>query len=267
LTTTNTKIGDLLSAELKPLTRLRANGEILTRPPEVESLITETLELDWDTFVQRSEIVDQADSAFVKEEVLVFLFREALRAGNSDQAEEISTVLFRRVGGQIEKYGKKLSAKYSEEAAGDMFGDLFLQISDTTSDKSDFAQVKFGKYLKRICYGSCKKYWKREKNDNKTLFFDQIDPETEKPFEVEAEEKRFSETELKDVRKGLNILPEPNRTAFILRHYEGLQVESKKPDEWTISKHFGKTERTIRNWLNKAENLLDVWRTEQRGES
>jgi len=263
--TTTTKIDDLFGIKSKPLTRRQKNGETLTRPPEIEAAMGEILNLEWPVFLQRAGFTDRKDPQYVPEEVLVFLLREALSAGNGEAADEICRILFERVQGRIEKYARKVAPAYSEEAGGDMLNDLFMLICNLNSDKCDFAQVRFWKFLKRVCYGSCKKYWKRQENDLRTVFFDQTDPDSEKPFEIKAEEKNYSAVELGDLQKGLNVLPEPIRTAFVLRFCEGWQVESIDPDEPTISRHFGKTERTIRNWLRKAEELLDVWRREQGG--
>ena len=63
-------------------------------------------------------------------------------------------------------------------------------------------------------------------------------------------------------KEGLNILKEPYRTVFILYYYEDWPIESKDPSKMTISKHFKKTEKTIRNWLKEAREQLRRWRDE-----
>ena len=65
------------------------------------------------------------------------------------------------------------------------------------------------------------------------------------------------------LREGLLLLPEPIRTAFVLHHYDGWQIESNDPQAPTIAKHFGKTPRTIRNWMAQAEAILESWRGEK----
>jgi len=47
---------------------------------------------------------------------------------------------------------------------------------------------------------------------------------------------------------------------FVLRHYEGWPIEDKDPSVPTISRHFQRTPRTIRNWMREAENVLAAWR-------
>lgn len=262
-TATKTKTGDLLKTELRPLTRCQANGDLLTRLPETEKAIREILELDWGALIERLKITDKENPLFIIEEVLVFLLRAALAAGKIVESEQISEILFKRVEKRIKSYARKFVPKaYVEEAVGDMLGDLFMKICNIESDKCDFAQIRFWLFFKRLCGESWGKYQAQGKLDDWSLFLDKPDPRTEKPGELEAEEKNYSATDWQDIRKGLNVLPEPIRTAFILRYGEGWQVESKDPAEVTISRHFAKTERTIRNWLTRAEELLTDWRAE-----
>ena len=61
--------------------------------------------------------------------------------------------------------------------------------------------------------------------------------------------------------EGLEQLPQNLRHAFLLRHYVGKKIgpDSLADDdggELTIAAQFGRTGRTIRNWLNEASRLL-----------
>ena len=66
------------------------------------------------------------------------------------------------------------------------------------------------------------------------------------------------------IKAALHQLEEPIRSAYLLRHHQGWPIEDKDPNVRTISRHFGKTPRTIRNWLSRADELLEAWRGEQR---
>ena len=46
---------------------------------------------------------------------------------------------------------------------------------------------------------------------------------------------------------------------------EGWPVEDRDPNVPTISRYFGKTSRTIRNWLAQAEERLAAWRDGEAG--
>src|SRR5260370_5666391 len=54
-------------------------------------------------------------------------------------------------------------------------------------------------------------------------------------------------------REGLSMLKEPYRTAFILRYYEGWQIDAKEPSVPTLSRYFKKSPRTLQTWLTLAE--------------
>ena len=50
---------------------------------------------------------------------------------------------------------------------------------------------------------------------------------------------------------------EPNvLDAFLLHHYWGVPIDSKEPDKHTLRKHFGVSEKTVRNWLRRAEEAF-----------
>ena len=61
-------------------------------------------------------------------------------------------------------------------------------------------------------------------------------------------------------RAALAALPEPLRTAFVLKHYAGYSEESADPDENTIARVLGVSGRTVRNYLRRAQDLLGPWR-------
>ena len=80
---------------------------------------------------------------------------------------------------------------------------------------------------------------------------------------IPGEENLFSSfDEFNLAKQALGTIKEPFRTAFILRYFEDWPIESNDPDQPTISKFFGKTSRTIRYWLQKAETALEKWRGE-----
>ncbi len=108
------------------------------------------------------------------------------------------------------------------------------------------------------------KYLKYQRSDRKTDFIDAPVGENETPYDLEAEKPDgYSAVDWADGQKGLEVLPEPMRTAYILRHGNNWQIESIEDGVPTLSKHFGKTERTIRNWLAEADRRLQKWKETQ----
>jgi len=63
------------------------------------------------------------------------------------------------------------------------------------------------------------------------------------------------------VAEGLSQLPENLRTAFMLKHWAGFPEHSADPsDRATIASIMGVSDRTVRNYLVRAEILLNNWR-------
>ena len=65
-------------------------------------------------------------------------------------------------------------------------------------------------------------------------------------------------------------LPLRLRRVFLLRHYVGMKIGSDnlakdEAGELTIAAHFGRTGRTIRNWLKEADRLLTEFQEKHDG--
>ena len=259
------KLIDLLKTELKPLTHRGADGETYRRVPKVESEIQGALHIKATDWLARIGINDTEHPYFVSEECLVYVLRGALSASQSDLVDAVTVALYERVEKRIYGYVYKTNFPeyYREEAAADMVGDLFMKLSNLETDACDFAQVRFWMYLKRLSSESRDKYLRYESNDRETDFIDAPSGDDETVNEIKASESEYSTVDWADGQKALEILPEPLRTAYILRNGKNWQIESLEPNVPTLSKHFGKTERTIRNWLVRAEKMLSEWREAQ----
>ena len=62
------------------------------------------------------------------------------------------------------------------------------------------------------------------------------------------------------VATALTAMPEPLRTAFVLKHYGAYKEESADPTEQTIASILSVTGRTVRNYLQRANRILEDWR-------
>jgi hypothetical protein len=66
------------------------------------------------------------------------------------------------------------------------------------------------------------------------------------------------------VAEGLAQLPGQYRTAFMLKHWAGFPESSVNPaDKATIAAVMGVSDRTVRNYLSRAESILNSWRTSE----
>lgn len=260
--------------EVRPLTRRTIDGNVLTRSAEVEAQIAQALRLEPLELQRRMGVADREDSDYLKEETLVYLIRETRRQGNADFCRRGTEALLQRCVPQARKYLGALGEQEFDQAFSDLTTQVLEMILDLASDKGDFLQVRFGRKLKLLAIDVFRRY------------IDQINEDTEKlvPWssiagnddQGEEDERRRvqlppemrSPDPMKDrkllAKEALRQIPEPQRTAFILFHYDGWPIESKDTHCPSISRQFGRTPRMIHNWLKMAEEILERWRGEHR---
>ncbi len=146
---------------------------------------------------------------------------------------------------------------------------LFVQILDLGSDKGDFLQVRFWVVLERRhttpVFNNQLKQLKFGQNSIPLTSLEGYDSEdTNALVRPQSIESEVIEKDL--IRAALSQLREPLRSVYLLRHYYGWPIEDQDPNVQTISRHFNKTPRTIRNWFTEAEKCLEAWREENRDE-
>lgn len=262
------EFGIVSVVEVRPLTRRNKEGRLYERLPDVEHQIASVLSLSESDLIARLKVKDEGSSSYLKEECLVYLLREFTMRGNDYISDEIAIALTDRCTGYISQHARKFVPGYMvEECIQDIVSDAFSQILNMEeTSQGEFSQVRFWSFLSRIAIQYSYKYKARTGYDLRTLHFgnEREDYDSENMnqgiSDVEDTVATLTSDDLIDLKKGLRVLNEPVRTAFILCHYEGWQIESNDPYLPTISKYFGKTPRTIRNWLASAENSLREWR-------
>ena len=256
----------------EPLTRTSADGEAYQRHTVVDSQIREALRLYPEELRKRAEIRDDASPDFIKEEALVYLIRHYHKTENRQCVDDLSECLLTRCASLVNNNLSSLGSAWQEDASSEVFADLFGMILDLDSDRGDFLQVRFWVVLKRITVDVFRKMMRVEQS---TIPLDSLtgyDGEAVATAEVEVPAPSMHvtgsvETEVIDrilIRDALSQLDEPIRSAFLLRHYAGWPIEDQDPSARTISKHFGRTPRTISNWLVSAEESLEAWREAQK---
>lgn len=239
-----------------PLTRRTKEGIPYTRPDAVEQQIGETLILSPSMLVLRARIRNRSDPKYLHDECLVYFLREYRRQGNKEIVNELSTVLLERWSETIEKKLLGLGQQFVHEAYSEVVDRLFNLILDLGSDCGDHLQIRFAAVLKRIRIDVYRKYRpladhaEDMSGEDEGLTMALVDP-TPTPEQYILDEERTHEGV-----EAVASLPEPIRTAYMLRHYEDWLTEDKDPTVMTISRYFRKDPRTIRYWLTKAEGLL-----------
>lgn len=259
--------------QVRPLTRRGKDGRVLTRSPEVEAQIAEALGLDPPALRRRVAVVDRECSQYLKEETLVYLLREHHRQGDGDSCNMLADALLRRCAPQANKYLRALAEQEFESAYADLVGQVSEIILDLGSDRGDFLQVRFGLKLKQLAIDAFRRYSGRINEDTRTLVSWSSVSGYEGPDDDEGSRRALLPDQLRtptaqeDRRlqgnEALRHIPEPQRTAYVLFHFDGWPIESKDVHNPSISRFFSRDPRTIRNWLKMAEQALERWRGEQ----
>ncbi|MCY7347386.1 MAG: hypothetical protein LH614_14350 [Pyrinomonadaceae bacterium] len=247
------------STGIKPLTKRTMRGELYLRRADAELQIEKVLMLEKPQILEMlggSERRDEADCLL--DETLVYLFREARRAGDDELFNQLYTKLNRRTW----KLFLKFRSTFHSQADFEDFGQktetaILRKLLNTDSDRADFAQVQFGSFI----ISEAKSVWKQ---NLATIKRDQGFLDT--PREDDDDETGANELEnlavgdLSDerkmiIREGLSKLsPDQQTVAAML--LDGFQIESKDKNELTISRLLGVSSRTIRNWIKEMRSAL-----------
>lgn len=231
--------------DVKPLTKIcKRTGEAFFRPDEVTNDIIRFLKL-------LNENAHIELSSF-KCETLVYMYREKFY-DDEEMTGKIWEIL-------SEKVLKVLTAKkeFFEEDADfdDFFGDIQLKlikrISDLKSNSADFAQVNFYEYVKSLMLNEMRL---QQKHYNRFVPMETTNDDGEIiPFEL-PDNAISPEKELV-LKRAVAALPSSIKEVFVLYHFDGWKIHSNDPEEITISFLYGKSEKTIRNWIRQAEETV-----------
>ena len=241
---------------VKPLTR---NG--YKRLAKVEQQIAGSKMLDGPAIMERARQRDEDAPDFLAPEALVYFIRDAIE--NED--ERVRDGLIRELLKRCNPYFRGRFRGVSREDREDLQSHVQLMIVEdlfAADDRSDFMQVRFWSYLQRRCIDACRVTF-RHAEDTESLdtgFSGEAGSEGQTRLDQEVD-RQLSPEELAMVSEGLEQLPRDLRHVFLLRHYVGMKIgpDSLADDEGaepTIAAQFGRSGRTIRNWLNEARRLL-----------
>lgn len=257
--------GDDPPGELRPLTRLcRESGEVYRRDSTIERQIKAALCLVPETLLTHATIADIEAADYLKEESLIYLIRDHLRQGRQEVAGKLCEILAGRCVALIIRYLGRFGQMAVEDAHDRVMTQVWERILDLKSDRGDFFQVRFWQAFRPFV---AKAYHqaKAEHRRNAPL------PESEdEPWpDGVGEGAGASLPSIDNVERAmeldeiLGLLPERHRTALIMRDVLGFPVESKEVGEPTISRYFGKTPRSIRNWFDEIKRIGRAWRDDR----
>lgn len=244
------------------------------RDTAVERQIQSALILTDEQIVANARIHEKQNDGYLQEEAIVYLIKVSKQEENENLYNALSNVLLERIGHQVKFFLRSFDQGLKEDAYIEFLARLFQQIL-RADGKGDFLQVKFWLALNRLSITVFHRFHSREQRERKLLDpgefsaleeDDEGEEDTDEDF-VEPEhlipgENRWSSIEQQSlIAEAMQNLDGDVREAYFLHHFLGWQIETIDPNELSVSDHFGKTPKTIRNWLHKADAALEKkWR-------
>ncbi|EIM72742.1 ECF subfamily RNA polymerase sigma-24 factor [Nitratireductor aquibiodomus RA22] len=252
--------------QIAPLTRGRCK-----RLERTEREIVSALELPGQELVRRAECADERDPLFLSVESLVFFIRRAIHSSDTKTRDALFRLLFER----CRPFFRGKFRGFDRETREDLQGDVMRKVVEdlfAPDDRGDYMQERFWDYLTKKTVDACRTAF-RHSGDTESLdsgFSGEGNSEGLTLLEKQADE-RLSPEQLSMISDGLAKLPPRLRQVFLLRHYVGMKIGADNPadepeGEVTIARRYGRSGRTIRNWLKEADALLAGFRENENGE-
>ena len=228
------------------------------REPEVVVQIEALRACGRGEFRRRVEIRVHTQPGFVSEEALVYFVRERHLAGQGAEAGDLIALLEERCRKRVARTlvgWSQMTPTQREDCYHDLISQMFLAVISMET-KDEFWEVRFWHCLDWKLSNLAQKYHAIAQNE---FVPDSAINEDGKAYDYMnniAAPTRLSPEHRILVQEALRVLSEPQRTVFILYHYE----------QWTqdeIAQHIKVTDRTVRNRLESAEKRLASWRADE----
>ena len=254
---------------ITPLRKRRPTGELYTRPAAIESLLVELASLSRDELLERARVSRSSDRAYVPSECLVYFVRASRMDNNDDWFERLYKILNARVLRRLPRpegrIGKRQIESHSDGEIRDRAYGRFVELlaADRTSyqGRLDYFEVRFDGAVASLRRDAQEQVWRDE---NRSVALEADDETGELSVEVEraAEDLNpFASWDVEDAvfRRRLDaaiasLRPEQRSVIEMLR--QGFPIDSKEPGVMTISSVLGRSEKTVRNYRDRAIAVL-----------
>ena len=205
--------------------------------------------------------------AALREETLVHFIRAVRRSEDHKAAADLIDILTRRMSGRLSRMARVWRLGYPPDLAEDVIDEILTDVYDqvlSNDPAAEFWEIRFWVCLNRRALNILR----RRRKELDQIVSDESDdvdfPECE-PLPADFDRRRAG-IENPEVRAviddALVRLPQPLRTAFLLKHWSGFAEEPGVGGGPAISTMMGVSGRTVRNYLAKAEQRLAEWRAE-----
>ncbi len=245
-----------------PLRRRDKNGELYKRDPKIEALTVELSALPRDELFARARSAKRSEVGYVPSECLLYFIRATRHDPDDAWFERLFKILLERVlrslprpgnaDGQtdsitLEAVRDKALGRFVELLAADRAGDL---------DKLDFFEVRFDGAMANLRRDAQKQVWLHA---NRSTPLETSDEGGELSPEVEAAaahdpliSSRYDDPSYRTrLDAAIDALPAAqSRVVHMLR--QGFPIDSQEPDVMSIRKVLNLSEKTVRNYRDRA---------------
>jgi hypothetical protein len=251
----------------RPLTKNDKDGNLYTRPPEVEKAIDAAMKQDIGVLQARAQQADQESRDYLRTECLVHIIRHAKRSGDERTINTLLPSILARceaiLRNQIRDNGRPNAAEIREEILAN-FSVLFAEDGvGENPDELDFYECRFNLAFLAFRINFLRSETTRLGSLVSLPAEEQIGLAAEDEERVHPLPEALQNGPMQlnsachaELLNAVNALPPDERKAVILCCVLGLKEESDNANELTAAKLCGVTGRTIRNRLNRAARKL-----------
>jgi hypothetical protein len=248
---------------IAPLTkRKKKDGTLYERPEHIEQLLRELQGLARDELMKRSLIRDRSNPSYIPSECLVHFVRASRRDNSEAWFERLYKTLLERVSRAIPRSDGRgnttsLTRERIREKAIDRFIELISEDRTWPGDRMDFFEVRFDLGIKRLRLDAQEQAWRDE---NRSVGLDEAGTAMENDcgsvvVDRLAEDISSDPLFRRKLYGAIGTLPlEQSRTMHLLLN--GWLTHSNDPDVMTIAKALNCSDRSVRNYKERALKTL-----------
>jgi hypothetical protein len=236
-------------------------GQPYTRRPEITAKLEELLGLPPAERVARCGISQPADPGFVHSECVMYLVRAARAESASPDFERLYGILLTRVRQRLPRSDMREGVRLKEETVREQVLDTLTERLATDrkayDERLDYFEICFDSALSRLRHSASKSEGRRAKRFTSLGLGEdgELSPEVKDAL-LAAHENGVPDFFLTEryrsaFEAAIDTLPPDERTVMHML-IQGLPIDSKDPDQITISDTLGKAEKTVRNVRDRA---------------
>lgn len=246
-----------------PLTKRKADGTLYQRPDIIEPLLAGLANLPRNVLLERARIRDRKHPDYLPSECLLYFVRRSRRDNSDAWFEQLYKILIERVlrsvpRAEISKDSSSLSSERIRNAVFDRFVEMLAKDRKEPDDKLDFFEVRFDLAVKRLRLDAQDRVWQEESrtasldDESSGTSDDAAQATTTSLLDAELLSDPLFRTRF---HRAIEALPiEQRRTIHLL--LSGWQIDSSDPSVMTIVKALKCSEKTVRNYRDRALKAL-----------